>query len=232
LRHDYAISALAGETPADPRGPLVAPGAYEVRLAVNGKTYRQQLHVESDPRVKVSPEEFRRQSDFSVTTAARMSKAFEGHRVLEELRASIADREKSLENDEPAKPTLDALKELDRKVTAILGTQGGRGGGGGVAAGGGRPKPTFNALNGNYAGLLSASDGADGAPTEAMKTAADDYCKDFVYLVSQWDELRTKDLPALNAQLAARNLQPLPTGGTFDTPICIGLIIPEIPPKK
>jgi photosystem II stability/assembly factor-like uncharacterized protein len=233
LRHDYAISALPAETPADPRGPLVAPGAYEVRLTVNGKTFRQQLHVEPDPRVKLSPDEFKRQSDFSISTAARMSAAFEGHRVLQELRDAIADREKSLQNDDQAKSILDALKEFDRKVTVILGTQSGRGGGGGAGAGNGvRPKPTFNALNGNYASLLSASDGADGAPTEAMSKAADDYCVDYVYVVSQWDELRTKELPALNAQLAARKLQPLPTNGTFNTPICIGLIVPEIPPKK
>src|SRR4029434_6822448 len=37
----------AGET----RGPKVAPGAYQVKLTVDGKTYTQNFEVKADPRV-------------------------------------------------------------------------------------------------------------------------------------------------------------------------------------
>jgi photosystem II stability/assembly factor-like uncharacterized protein len=220
LRHDYAISALPAGTPADPRGPLVAPGTYEVRLTVDGKTYRQPLRVKADPRVKVSPLEFAQQSHLSLKAVSGMKAAFDGHRVLEDLRAAIVDREKTLGNDDQAKSTVDALKDLDQKIARLLGPQGGRGGGGGGGAAGGRGRPTFNGLNGNYASLLSAIDGADGPPTKSMKSASEDYCKDLATVVAQWEDLRTKDLPAVNSQLIARSLAPLPVPVSFPKPIC------------
>ena len=52
MRHHYAISAMYGNTPAEPLGRLVVPGMYEVRLTVDGKTYKQPLEVALDPRVQ------------------------------------------------------------------------------------------------------------------------------------------------------------------------------------
>ena len=39
VRQGYPISAIAGYTPAEPRGPLALPGDYAVRLTVDGHTY-------------------------------------------------------------------------------------------------------------------------------------------------------------------------------------------------
>jgi len=50
----YPISAITGDTPKEPRGALVLPGAYLVRLTVNGRPYAQGLVVKMDPRVKTS----------------------------------------------------------------------------------------------------------------------------------------------------------------------------------
>jgi photosystem II stability/assembly factor-like uncharacterized protein len=50
-RVDYSIAAIAGHgTIAQPEGPLVVPGTYQVRLTVNGKTQAQPLDVKLDPR--------------------------------------------------------------------------------------------------------------------------------------------------------------------------------------
>jgi hypothetical protein len=68
--------------------------------------------------------------------------------------------------------------------------------------------------------LLSAIDGADGPPTKSMKSASEDYCKDLATVVTQWEDLRTKDLPAVNSQLTARNLAPVPAPASFPKPIC------------
>ena len=45
LQHTYPISALYERTHAEPQGPFVVPGKYEVRLTVDGKTYKQPLTV-------------------------------------------------------------------------------------------------------------------------------------------------------------------------------------------
>src|SRR5207253_6048853 len=53
-RREYSIAAIAGEgTVAEPQGPLVLPGEYQVRLRVGGQTYVQGLRVMLDPRVHV-----------------------------------------------------------------------------------------------------------------------------------------------------------------------------------
>jgi hypothetical protein len=50
----YPISAIYGNTPKEPRGALVLPGAYLIRLTVNGRPYAQGMLVKMDPRVKTS----------------------------------------------------------------------------------------------------------------------------------------------------------------------------------
>src|SRR6185437_3290186 len=46
LHHDYPMSAVPYETPADPLGPLVVPGQYTVKLEVDGHIYSQPLTIE------------------------------------------------------------------------------------------------------------------------------------------------------------------------------------------
>ena len=54
-RYGYSIAAIAGQgTVAEPQGPLVLPGVYEVRLGVAGQTYARSLRIELDPRVHVA----------------------------------------------------------------------------------------------------------------------------------------------------------------------------------
>jgi hypothetical protein len=45
----------AANTPKTPRGMLALPDAYQVRLIVDGVTYRQAVMVRMDPRVKIAP---------------------------------------------------------------------------------------------------------------------------------------------------------------------------------
>jgi len=74
----------------------------------------------------------------------------------------------------------------------------------------GKPKPSFALLNNEFGGLASEIDGADMAPTEAMRTAYHDYCQDLNTTLAQWDDLKSHDLTALNTQLTNAHLEPLP----------------------
>ena len=47
----YPISAVPHGTPREPRGPLVVPGSYTVRLTVDGKVLEAPLAVRADPRM-------------------------------------------------------------------------------------------------------------------------------------------------------------------------------------
>jgi hypothetical protein len=64
---EYSMETAFGQdTPVLPRGPLVVPGAYQVRLTVDGKTYTQPLTVTLDPRVKVAAADLAKQLDLGL----------------------------------------------------------------------------------------------------------------------------------------------------------------------
>ncbi|MDP2958214.1 MAG: hypothetical protein Q8N53_17435 [Longimicrobiales bacterium] len=66
VRQGYPISAISGQTPAEPRGPVAMPGTYTVRLTVDGVAHAQPLRVKMDPRVTTSEADLRLQFDLSV----------------------------------------------------------------------------------------------------------------------------------------------------------------------
>ena len=53
-RPSYPIAAIPFDTPPSPTSPYAMPGAYTVRLTVDGKSSTQPLVVEMDPRVKAT----------------------------------------------------------------------------------------------------------------------------------------------------------------------------------
>ena len=205
LRHNYPISALYGATPAEPRGPLVVPGKYEVRLTVNGQTNAQPLEVRLDPRVSATQEDLQQEFQLARKAVTAISASYEGHQRVTDLRAALADREKGMEHNDQATAALAAAKDFDGKAEAIEGQEGGR-----FFSGAEKPKPSFALLNGEFGGLATLVDSADAAPTSGMKIAFDDYCGDLNTVVGQWNSLVSQDLISLNAQLTALHVEPLP----------------------
>jgi photosystem II stability/assembly factor-like uncharacterized protein len=215
LRHEYPISAVVHDTPADPRGPFVVPGKYEVRLTVDGRTYKQPLEVTLDPRVSATQAELESQLKLGQSLVKLMSAAYHGHDQVSALRKTIDSRENSLKGKDDAKTALAALKSLDEKAEKLESTGGGR------SFGAPHPKPSFGLLNNELGSLLSVVEGADMPPTEGMQTAYADYCQDLSKVSSEWTALQTHDVAAVNTQLAALHLEPLkaPAGPAID-PSC------------
>jgi hypothetical protein len=81
LRHEYAISALYGNTPGLPLGSIVTPGTYTVRLTADGKTYEQPLVVAMDPRVDVSSEALNQQLSLENKIVDLVALSFEGNKL-------------------------------------------------------------------------------------------------------------------------------------------------------
>jgi hypothetical protein len=63
-------------------------------------------------------------------------------------------------------------------------------------------------LNNGFSSLLDNLQDADLPPTVPMVTAAAELQKTLAKLLADWNELKTKDLSAINEQLRAAN-QPL-----------------------
>jgi photosystem II stability/assembly factor-like uncharacterized protein len=215
LQHTYPISALYERTHAEPQGPLAVPGTYEVRLTVDGKTYKQPLTVAMDPRVKITESELDQQLQFEQQIDKLITQSFDMHEQAAKLLTAVGDRQTALKSDEQAKATLDAVSAFQAKAQKLQGEiQHGFGGFG-------KPKPTFTLLNGELSGLSESVGQADQAPTAAMHVAYHDYCQDLTKVAQQWSELMKTDLPALNSQLTQQKQQPLtPVMETVNLPAC------------
>lgn len=206
LRHDYPISALYENTPGEPLGPLVVPGNYQVELTVNGRTQRQPLTVGMDPRVDVSNTALVQQLNMQKKVVDLVGISFDFYRQAALLREAVAVDEKKLQGQQGT--DLDLLKKFDADAFKLQGQDAGFGGGGGAALG--RPKPTFALLNRELSSLESTIDMQDAAPTPAMMTAYQDYCRDLTNVANTWNDLLKANLGPVNDTLSKGRLAALP----------------------
>ncbi|MGB9031732.1 MAG: glycoside hydrolase [Acidobacteriaceae bacterium] len=182
-RYDYPISAVPYRTPLRPQGPLVLPGSYTVRLAVDGHSESQSLTVKMDPRIQTAP------SDLEALHTAQMTMAdsldavakadLAAHAVAEQI---AAPRNASISTQ--LAPYGDALK-------AVLS---------GNAA---KHTPGIDEVNGEVGQIYGELEQADGVPTQALLAAATHAQDEVKEVVPRWDDFRENQLPALNKVLEA-----------------------------
>jgi hypothetical protein len=189
----YPISALPGNTKAEPEGPLVAPGTYEVRLTVSGKVYNKQtFQVTMDPRIKTSAQGINEQRDLGVKILDSMAVAYAANQQVAMVHAALTSGDSS-----------DAITALAGKVSAFGGAPGGRGGrGGGGRGGGGGANTNFTTIDNEFGTLMTNVERADEAPSIAMKESYADACKSLTGALAKWEELKKTDLAALNGKVA------------------------------
>ena len=187
--HEYPTSAVPGNTPRGPFGPLAAPGQYTVRLTVDGATFTAPLTVKIDPRVK--------------TPAVGLAQMFQMQMRLADIftRSSIAVMQARSAREQVEKLSgkasdglNDAIEALGKKIAVLLD-------GPKDAEAGKIPAVTLTRVNGNVSALYTEVDRGDAAPTAAQVKARADLERDFAPLSKQWDDIRTNTVPALNQRL-------------------------------
>ncbi|HEX9121378.1 MAG TPA: hypothetical protein VF840_12640 [Terriglobales bacterium] len=106
---NYDLSAVYGTgIKGLPRGPLVLPGKYEVRMTVDSKSYSQPLMVKLDPRLKVSAADLQKQFELEMEISAAMR---QGYAALQERRRN-ASATPAQEQGDPLARTLNNLASL------------------------------------------------------------------------------------------------------------------------
>ena len=65
-KRELTIAAVFQKTPTAPLGPFVAPGEYTVRLTVDGAVFERRVDVRLDPRVRMSVEDVKLQTEASL----------------------------------------------------------------------------------------------------------------------------------------------------------------------
>ncbi len=168
----YPMTAVYRDTPSEPHGPWVMPGAYVVRLTVGGKTHDRPMFVKMDPRVKTSANDLMKQFDLSM-------QCYEGAKQARAALAEVRQFRARLKDDKG---------DLGRKAAALEGAERRRG----ERPADGPREPTFNRVAGDLEHLLSVLQGADVAPTSQAVAAVEEARKSLQTLLERWKELRDK----------------------------------------
>jgi photosystem II stability/assembly factor-like uncharacterized protein len=201
--HEYPISAIPHDTPRYPLGASVVPGQYQVRLSTGGETLSQTLEVKMDPRVKATAAELREQYELAVKICEEMNASYQG---LEEVRSAraqlkaLADKTQKAEKGAKrgAAGLAEAIKALEEKAAVFEGAA--------RRFGPQAKEDSFAKLNGELGLLLGSADSADAAPTETLRETFAEVEKSLAAVEKNWDELKARDLAALNERLRVAKL--------------------------
>jgi photosystem II stability/assembly factor-like uncharacterized protein len=192
--HGYPISAVPHATPREPLGPVAAPGAYTLRLTVEGRRTAAPLTVNPDPRVSLAPAGYAQQLRLATALATELGDGTRALLAVRSLRAQL----KALPQ---AGAAATAIRDFDARLAALLEAPDG-------AAGGAPAAPLLGDVQGRIEALYTAVIGADAAPTAAQGSGAEAAATALTGLLATWKALEA-ELPALNARLHAAGLAPV-----------------------
>jgi photosystem II stability/assembly factor-like uncharacterized protein len=194
LKPAYPIAAIYRNTAPDFTSPWVMPGKYTVVLSVGGKSYTQPLVVQMDPRVKTSARDLAVQFKLSKQLYDQWLVLNPISDQIKAIRSQLTDLRSKAKVDD-VKTRLDALiAKLDVLAGAEVG----------------RPdsasKLTLQNTLAKLRTLFGVIQDADLAPTPSVAAAVAQLQTDASSLMTQWQAIRSQDVPALNQALRAAGL--------------------------
>lgn len=166
----YPIAAIDHDTPRMPRGPVVLPGRFTVRLSVNGRTFEARLVVRMDPRVPATAADLSSQFGLAMGLYQAMDRAHDVLAQVRSVRSQVAG-----DRGHAAGAAADTLAALDSALADL-------------ATGSGGLEPTIDVIGGVY-GIV---EGADAAPTSQAASAAHGSDRQAARLRTRWSALRTR----------------------------------------
>jgi len=102
-----------------PRGPLVTPGQYQVKLTVDGKSQTVPIEIKLDSRVQVASTDLLKQLEFALKIRDLLGCASATILETRELRRQLEALQLRLAGDPKAKDVLLAAAELQRKSASV-----------------------------------------------------------------------------------------------------------------
>ena len=104
-----------------PRGPLVLPGDYQVKLTVAGKNQTAPLHIAIDPRMKGAEAALQKQFELSTQVRDRIAELHQAVNEIRSVKGQIQDLHKRFGDDQKLKPALAAADDLNNKASEVEG---------------------------------------------------------------------------------------------------------------
>jgi hypothetical protein len=178
------------------RGPVVAPGAYQVRLSVDGKSQIQKFEVRKDPRVTTTPQQFAAQLELELQVRDKLSQINAAVIQIRDVRKQIDEltaRLRASGDTAKSKIVIERAKSLSNDLTAIE-----------EALYQTKSKASEDPLNypvrlnNKLAALLVAIGSADTEPTAAERQVYEDLATTSNAQVKKLKQALDSGVPALN----------------------------------
>ncbi len=195
-----------------PAAPRAVPGDYTVRVSVDGHTATAPLLVAIDPRVRAGPHDLQAQLDLMLELRRAMTDDHVAFNQIAGVREQLGLLERQLGDGPAEAEVVKAVRSLDERADSTA-TQ--------LFQYRARvPKELFMnhpaTLNVKLASLQGSVDGADAAPTAQQSAVYEMLRKRLDGVLAEWNEIRTKEIPALNELLKSHGVGPVfvPPAGT------------------
>jgi photosystem II stability/assembly factor-like uncharacterized protein len=181
------------EEPAAPRGPRAAPGDYEVRLTIDGKTFTQPLHITMDPRSTATPQDLARQVKLGREIFTEALDARKALSAIRKMQKQLSDLAPKLQQNVDLKASADvASNELKT-----------------IISGASFHDVGLDEANTGLSAALRVVESSDRpVPAQALELYRESSATAKVAL-AKWNDFKSKRLPELNHQLEGAGLSPL-----------------------
>jgi photosystem II stability/assembly factor-like uncharacterized protein len=174
-------------------GPPLVPGAYQVKLTIDGKTMVQSFEVKKDPRLETTQADFAKQLDLLLKIRDKFTETSEAILQIRDIRKQIDEITNRLKDQPSGKTIADAAKPLRAKLTAIeeelyqTKNQSSQ-----------DPLNYPIRLNNKLAALGGVVASADAAPTDQSYVLYEELVAKINVQLQKLDETLRTDLPAFN----------------------------------
>jgi hypothetical protein len=182
-------------------GPQAAPGSYQVKLTVDGKTMTETFEVKKDPRVSTTQEEFQKQFDLLTKIRDKFSETSEAIIAIRDVRKQAQDYAARVKDQPNSQPITDAVKALSAKLTAIeeelyqTKNQSNQ-----------DPLNFPIRLNNKLAALAGSIAGADAQPTDQQVVVYEDLTGRINAQLEKLKQVMATDVPAFNKLVRDQNV--------------------------
>ncbi len=184
------------------KGPLAAPGNYQVRLTANGKTATAPFELKIDPRVTTSQSDMEKQFKLQMDAREQLNRVYDAVNQIQDVREQLNGLKKRLVAGDSTKALFEGAAALDAKLIAVR-------------------DPLINfkisasedslayvpGIDARLAFLSMAVAGfSDSAPTEAQYQEFDKLKKQTDELLAHWFEVRNSDIAKFQKLAAEQNI--------------------------
>jgi photosystem II stability/assembly factor-like uncharacterized protein len=197
------------------RGPVAAPGQYQVRLTVGGESQVAPLELKLDPRVNVSPVDLAQQFNMLTQIHEELNLVYDAVNQIQDVRSQVTGLKRRLPENTSAKPIASSADDLEKKLVGMRDQL---------------VNLTISAnedslayppqIDARLAFLATDVGSADSAPTEAEQLVFEKLKRQSGELLGRWDDLQRHELAAFRKLTADSNLSTVvvpPAGQTGAT---------------